>query len=147
MQHRRLALSVAVLTCGCTSYTPITPAQAAGGDQTVRVVLNEQGTVGLAQLLGGATTELVGRVNSASDSAVTLGVSGLTRMNGAEETWNGESVTVPLSGIASVDRRGISAPRSALLAAAITAGAVLAGRAFGRGDVTGTHDTYGGGVK
>lgn len=144
---RPLVLSVAALACGCTAYTPVTPTQAAGGDQTVRVVLNEQGTVALAQLLGGAATELVGRVNSANDSAVTLGVSELTRMNGAGEAWNGEAVTVPLSGVTSVDRRGISAPRSALLAALITAGAVFAGRSFGHGDATGTHDTYGGSVR
>jgi hypothetical protein len=144
--NRPFAISLAAFTCGCTVYTPIAPVQAATGGQVVRVQLTEAGTVDLAQLLGGAATELVGRVDAATDSAVTLRVTLLTRMNGADETWNGEHVAVPLRDVASIQRQAVSVPRSILLGAAVVGGVIFAGKAFGRGDATGSHNTYGGGT-
>jgi hypothetical protein len=127
--NRPFAISLAAFTCGCTVYTPIAPVQAATGGQVVRVQLTEAGTVDLAQLLGGAATELVGRVDAATDSAVTLRVTLLTRMN-----------------VASIQRQAVSVPRSILLGAAVVGGVIFAGKAFGRGDATGSHNTYGGGT-
>lgn len=145
--HRRFALTLTALACGCTTYTPVTPSQAVAGDRTVRVELNEAGTVALAQLLGGAATELVGRVSAADDSAITLRVTQLTRMNGADETWNGERVAVPLTDVAGIAEQRVSVARSALLGAALVGGVIYAGRTFGHGDASGTTNTYGGPVK
>lgn len=126
--------SVAVLACmGCQVYTPLTLAPAMTGTP-VRVTLTESGQVANSTMLGGAATRLEGSVSAVTDSTVTLAVTDLTRLNGGEETWKGEAVTVRRSEIASVERKQTSVTRSVLMAGAVIAGAYLATKSGSSGD-------------
>ena len=123
-----------MLACvGCQVYTPLTVAPTMTGTP-VRVTLTESGSVANSMMLGGAATRLEGRVSGVTDSTLTLAVSDLTRLNGSEETWKGEAVTVRRSDVASVERKQTSVPRSILMAGAVVAGAYLATKSGSGGD-------------
>jgi hypothetical protein len=66
---------------------------------------------------------LEGVVAAKSDSALVFEVASLTRMNGVEETWHGEHVTVPTFAVAKMQRRKFSALNTGLFVAGlVTAG-------------------------
>lgn len=138
--------SVAVLACvGCQVYTPLTLAPTMTGTP-VRVTLTESGSLANSVMLGGTAMRLEGNVSAVTDSTVTLGVTDLTRVSGAEETWKGESVTVRRSDIASVERKQTSVTRSIVLAGAVVAGAYLATKSGSSGEaiLNGTGGGQGG---
>jgi hypothetical protein len=126
-------LSVAaatLLTTACHTYTPIAGQDVTPGG-TVRVRLTDNGAVSVAPSVGPYARSMEGRVSSISDSAMVLSVTELTRANGQEETWRGESVTVPRSGVADMAVPKLSSTRSWLLAGGLVAGAAALGAVLG----------------
>lgn len=137
------ATAAALLACtACQTYTVIDPsANAAGTD--VRVTLTDAGATALAGQLGNRLDappprELEGRLQSASDSAIAIAVSQVTRPSGVEDRWNGERVTIPRSEVARVERKSTSVARSSILGIALVSGAYLIGNAVGGTQATGT---------
>ncbi len=95
------------------------------------VGLSDQGRVVLAPLIGPGARRISGRVVGVSDSALTLGVSGVQYVTAAAMTrWNGERVSVPRSVVAGIEERRLSRSRTwvtvGLVAAAALAVSLIA---------------------
>jgi len=119
-----------LLTTACQTYTPV-PAQGVAPGGRVRVRLTERGSADITPSVGPSARTIDGTVTSISDSAVVLSVTDLTRYNGQEEPWRGESVTVPRAGVADITVPKLSRSRSLLFAGGIILGAVAIGSALG----------------
>lgn len=123
-------VTATLLTAACHTYTPVAGQSVAPGG-TVRVRLTDTGAVAVAPSVGPYARAIEGRVGSVTDSTVVLAVTGLTRANGQDETWRGESVAVPRSGVADMAVPKLSRPRSWLLAGGLMAGAAALGAVLG----------------
>lgn len=114
----------AFLLCGCYTYR-----NTAVGDAAimtpVRVELTEEGSQEITRQVGPRGGILEGVLTARSDSALVFGVTSLTRMNGVEETWHGEHVTVPRSLISRVQVRKFSRFNTGLFIAGLVAGGLL----------------------
>ena len=114
----------AFLLCGCYTYR-----NTAVGDAAimapVRVELTEGGSQEITRQVGPRGSMLEGIVTAKSDSALTFGVSALTRTNGVEETWHGERVTVPTSAVSRMQLRKFSALNTGLFIAGLVTSALL----------------------
>lgn len=141
--RKRLTAGVLLSCCACQAYTPIsvTPATAA---QDVRVNLNEAGMAASFGRLGSGAASMEGRLQNVNDSTLSLAVTQVTLSGGDDEARSSESVTIPRSQIASVERRQTSVPRSLVAAGAVIGGAFLVARALGNGDQTGSARGGGG---
>ena len=133
------------MLCSCYTYR-----NEAVGDAAlmapVRVELTEQGSQEITSQVGPRGTMLEGIVAAKSDSALVFEVSALTRMNGVEETWHGEHVTVPTLAVSKIQRRKFSVLNTGLFVLGlVTAGYLVktvsdpgnVGRNPGGGPVTG----------
>ena len=127
----------ALLLCGCYTYR-----NEAVGDAAlmtpVRVELTEEGSQEITKQVGPRGIMLEGVLAARSDSDLVFDVSALTRMNGVEETWHGERVTVPASSVSRIQLRKFSALNTGLFVAGIVAGGYLLKTAAGPRNVTGT---------
>jgi hypothetical protein len=127
----------ALLLCGCYTYR-----NEAVGDAAlmtpVRVELTEEGSQEITKQVGPRGIMLEGVLAARSDSDLVFDVSALTRMNGVEETWHGERVTVPASSVSRIQLRKFSALNTGLFVAGIIAGGYLLKTAAGSRNVTGT---------
>ncbi len=133
----RKATAASVLFCGaCQVYTPVTAATPSTGT-AVRITLTEQGTASLYGPLGTGARQIEGSVHAVSDSTITLAVTSVERLNGADEQWNGETYAVPRNDIATVERKQTSVSRSVIVVAAIVGAAYLATKSGSSGDVSG----------
>jgi hypothetical protein len=103
----------------------------------VRVELTEAGSQEITRQVGPRGSTLEGIVSAKSDSSLVFGVTALTRMNGVEETWHGEHVTIPRSGVYRIQLRKFSALNTGLFVAGLAAGALLVKTAADAGNVLG----------
>jgi hypothetical protein len=114
----------ALLLCSCYTYR-----NTAVGDAAlmtpVRVDLTEEGSQEITKQVGPRGIMLEGVVTAKSDSALIFGVTALTRMNGVEESWHGEHVTVPTSAVSRIQLRKFSALNTGLFIAGLVAGGLL----------------------
>ena len=121
--------SLVPLLAGCYTYAPL-------GTRTpepnieVRAQLTDEGTEQLGRLLGPNPVAVEGRVVGSTDQDLTLAVRAVTQRGGVENYWQGERVTLPRSGIATMQRRELSRRRSYLLAGGALAALVAAFIAF-----------------
>jgi hypothetical protein len=126
----------ALLLCGCYTYS-----NEAVGDAAlmtpVRVELTEEGSQEITRQVGPRGIMLEGVLAARSDSDLVFDVSALTRMNGVEETWHGERVTVPASSVSRIQLRKFSVLNTSLFVAGIVAGGYLLKTAAGPRNVTG----------
>lgn len=124
----------AFLLCGCYTYR-----NTAVGDAAimtpVRVELTEEGSQEITKQVGPRGGVLEGVLTARSDSALVFGVTALTRINGVEETWHGEHVTVPRSLISRVQVRKFSRLNTGLFIAGLVAGGLLVKTAADAGNV------------
>ena len=129
-----------LLACtACHTYTAIDPSASPAGTD-VRVTLTESGGLALGNQFGAVAREVDGRLESASDSAVTVAVTQVTRTSGVEDPWRGEHVTIPRTDIASVQRPTTNVGRSVVLAIALLGGVYLIGNAVGGVQATGSSN-------
>ena len=132
----KLRVASAFLLCGCYTYRNTAVADASLM-APVRVELTEAGSQAIAGQVGLRGSMLEGIVSARSDSALVFGVTALTRMNGVEETWHGEHVTVPTSAVYRIQLRKFSALNTGLFVAGIVAGSLLLKTAADAGNVAG----------
>jgi hypothetical protein len=122
------------LLCGCYTYR-----NTAVGDAVimapVRVELTEAGSQEITRQVGPRGSTLEGIVSARSDSSLVFGVTALTRMNGVEETWHGEHVTVPTSAVYRIQLRQFSALNTGLFVAGLVTSALLVKTAADAGNV------------
>ena len=114
----------ALLLCSCYTYRNTAVADAALMTP-VRLELNEEGSQEMTKQVGPRGRTLEGLVTAKSDSALVFDVTALTRMNGVEETWHGERVTIPTSGVSRIQRRKFSGLNTGLFIAGLVTGALL----------------------
>ena len=118
-----------LLACGaCQAYSTIDPSAAPTGTP-VRVSLTDNGSLALGNQLGATARTLEGTVQSVSDSSITLSVTQITRLSGAEDAWKGERVTIPRANVSNVERRSTSVGRSVVLGALLLGGSMPQARA------------------
>jgi hypothetical protein len=124
----------AILLCGCYTYR-----NTAVGDAAimtpVRVELTEEGSQEITKQVGPRGTMLEGVLTAKSDSSLVFGVTALTRINGVEETWRGEHVTVRRSLVSRVQVRKFSKLNTGLFIAALVTGGLLVKTAADAGNV------------
>lgn len=130
------AASLAVVAGGCHEYVPVR-AGAPVPSGVVRVTLTDEGTVALGSTLGPRASVLEGRWLARTDTSVVIGVTQVTRIDGTEQTLNGDPITVAPSSIQNVGVVRTSVTRSLLLGGAIVAAAVLAAAGIGQGSGVG----------
>jgi len=139
------ALALLLPCLACQRYVPveITP-PALGSD--VRVSLTADAASSSFERIGSRVSQAEGRLLGATDSTLALGVTGVTRANGLEDAWNGDTVVFHRFQIATVERRQISRSRTLLSLGALVVGGLVAhaGLRGGDGPVIG-HPTPGGG--
>ena len=125
-----MLLSSTLPLAGCHRYTQLAPADLAPG-RVVRAELGDQGTADLARWIGPRSEYVGGRLESVSDTALTLSVTQVVRRNGVTEPWQGESITVPRSYLTSVSERRFDRTRTLLLGAGIVAAFLTVDAALG----------------
>jgi hypothetical protein len=124
------ALGALAVLAGC--YTYAVPQGALRGGTRIRVGLTDAGSDALAGYLGRGVESVEGTYLPDSDSAaVVVAVTTTTRGNGVESYWSGERVSIPRTAVASIRERRLSRSRTGLTAAAVVAGVVGLGSAFG----------------
>jgi len=126
----------ALLLCGCYTYRNTAVVDAALMSP-VRVELTEEGSQEISKQVGPRGSTLEGIVTAKSDSALIFGVTALTRTNGVEETWHGEHVTVPRSGVSRIQLRKFSALNTGLFIAGLVTGGLLVKTVSDPGNVLG----------
>ena len=111
----KLFVIVAVSLCaGCYQYAAFQPTTSTTG-QAVRITLTDAGTSHVASLVGPGAAYLDGNLASMTDSAYTIALADLGRVNGTEEPWKGEQVTVARGEVSSFELRKAAPGRSAAL--------------------------------
>lgn len=93
----------------------------------VAVELSDRGRVLVGGQLGESVLQVVGRIVSSTDSAVTLSVTRTVLMQGSTVVWTGEQVAIPRSGVRGYRIRQFSRGRTVMLSVAVFAGLVLVG--------------------
>ena len=122
---------------GCYRSVPVWNGAPQPG-QTVTVGLTDRGRVALAPVVGPGVRTITGRLTQASDSAMTLAVTGVEYISsGVPTKWNGELVTVPRDVLSGVTERQYSRTRTwlafGIAAVAAAAIATIAIEGFGNG--------------
>jgi len=125
------------MSTACQVYTPVQVSPATTG-KDVRVTLTQSGSAELASTLGAPADFLEGRLAEASDSMLVVRMKSLTRINGVEDSWNGESVRIPARDVSKVETSRVSSARSTILAVALIGGAIFAGNSFLHGESQGS---------
>lgn len=121
---------LALLASGCHRYAALAPADLSPGRQ-VRAELGDDGSADLARWIGPRGVAVGGRIESVSDSALTISVTEVVRRNGVAESWRGEQVSVPRSQLATVRERRFDRTRTLLLGAGVVAALVSVDAALG----------------
>ena len=133
---RRAFFSAAlVVCCGCSRYVDLgNTAPVPGGD--VRLTLSMRAYEVAYGPIGSAVRQIEGKLLSAGDSTIEMGVTGVTRTTGFDETWSGEHVSVARSNITSIESKRLSVPRTLGTLGAVVAGSFVARGAIGGGEGT-----------
>ena len=140
-----LAIVLLVPCFACQKYVPVDIAPPAVGSE-VRVSLNEAAASNSFERIGSRVRQAEGKLVGATDSTLALGVTDVTRANGLEDSWNGDTVVFHRFQIASVERRQISRSRTLLSLGALVVGGIVAhaGLRGGDGPVVGQPKPGGG---
>jgi hypothetical protein len=126
----RVVPLAALLLCGCYVNIPMTTSSPDPGTR-LHVQLTDAGSVDLARYLGPNVISIDGRFIQADDSALSVSVNQVSMRSGDEQFWKGETVVLPRSAIAFVQRRKLSTWRSGLLAGVFLAGLAVLGSSTG----------------
>ena len=92
--------------------------------QVLVMDLNDNGRVALGPSIGPAATRIEGLLDSRTDSAYVVKVSSVVYMNGSNNRWTNEPLTIRSDLVRELRERKFSRSRSMLLAAGIVGGTV-----------------------
>jgi hypothetical protein len=129
----------------CQRYVPIELAPKAVG-KDVRLSLNESAAATSFARIGSRIQQAEGRLLAANDSTLAIGVSAVTRTNGIEDSWNGDTVVFHRSQVLDVEQRKISRSRTFLSLGVLVAAGILAHQSLNHGErvVVGQPPPHGG---
>lgn len=148
--HLRRATAVAaslslLLTTGCATYTPLDRDTALSLGEA-RIELTDRGTLELSTRIGAGAVSLDGRLQTATDTSLTVTLVQTRSRSGDTQQWSGEQVTVPLSWISGYRQRRSSPARTSLFVGGILAAVTVIGLAFTAGNSTSGGNGGGGGT-
>jgi hypothetical protein len=143
---RWAACGAITLVGGCYRYTPLVEGGSATGVE-VRLSLGSNVSPELYRVLGDRTVAVEGRVTNASDSALTVSISGTRKADDVKTVaWTGEPVHIPRAAIAGVQRRTLDKKRTFGIAGLAVLGAAgIKLLVDGFGSKSGGDDNGGGG--
>lgn len=113
---------LAGFSTGCYTTAPFASAPQPG--QVLVMDLNDQGRVALGPSIGPAATRIEGMLDSRTDSAYVVKVESVVYMNGTNNRWTNEPLTIRSDLVRELHERKFSRSRSALLAAGIVGATV-----------------------
>jgi hypothetical protein len=126
----------ALLACfGCQKYVVLDRTPPALGSD-VRVSLNDDAAAISFARIGSRVHLAEGKLLGATDSTLALGVTGVTRANGLEDGWSGDTVVFRRSEIAGVEQRRVSTSRTLLSLGAFVVGGIIAHAGLKGGEST-----------
>ena len=108
---------------GCYANIPVAAQPVPGS--TIVLTLNDNGRAALGPKIGAAVESVEGTLDSHSDSAYVLRMTGVTYMNGQTNKWTNEPLTVSTQFVGEAAERHFSRSRSALTAGIVLGGVVL----------------------
>ena len=106
---------------GCYTTAPIASAPEPG--QVLVMDLTDQGRVALGPSVGSAARSIEGTLDTRTDSAYTVKVASVVYMNGTNNRWTNEPLTIRSDLVRDLRERKFSRSRSGLLAAGIVGAA------------------------
>ena len=125
---------VMLTTCvACQKYVALDVAPPAVGSD-VRVSLNTDAASNSFERIGSRVRQAEGRLVGATDSTLAVGVTGVTRSNGLEDDWNGDTVVFRRMQIVAVEQRQLSRSRTLLSLGALIVGGIVAHAGLKAGD-------------
>ena len=125
------AFAAQTLTACYTQQPVVDPAAASGRNVEVVVDLTDRGRYELRGALGESPRSVQGRLVAVDDSTLTVAATSVLSLTGENVTWTGERVALPRTGIALVQQRSLSRPRTVVAFVAAVAVAVGALAAVG----------------
>jgi hypothetical protein len=109
-------------SAGCYSTVPVASAPQPG--EILVMELNDQGRVALGPSVGSAARTIEGTLDARTDSAYTVRVASVVYLNGTNNRWTNESLTIRSDLVRELREKKFSRSRTALLAGGIVGGAV-----------------------
>jgi len=137
-----VAMLLVATTPGCYNYVPVARTQPVPSS-FLAVRLTDPGSDLLTSYLGPDVRVVRGRFMRIDERAFVLSVTSVESRRGDSYSWQGESVTVPMEFVWTMEQRHPARTKSAFLALASIAGFVVTYVAFGPG--TGGTTPSGGG--
>ncbi len=146
----RLGVLASASLGGCYTYQYLPEAPRPG--TRIAVDLTDVGRSELADNVGPDILQVEGRLTQVADSQITLAVTRTVALRGLAQDWAGEAVTLRTGQYRMVRERTFSAPRTVVLAGAVTAGFVAFVAGVGltggaSGDAGGPNGGGGGGTQ
>lgn len=122
--------AVSVAAGGCYNYQPaaLTPTPVAG--TYLVATLSDSGSISLTRYLGPEAQQVGGQWLRSDKDSLQLSVTKIVTMRGDELSWQGESVTLPVPFITSLQARRLAKGRTGLLAAIGVAAVIAATATF-----------------
>ena len=108
---------------GCYATIPVASQPVTGS--TLVLALNDNGRAALGPSIGAAVESVEGTLQSHSDSAYVLRVTGVSYMNGQTNRWTNEPLTISNQFVREAQERRLSRSRTALAAGLAVGGLVL----------------------
>jgi hypothetical protein len=113
---------LAGFSTGCYTTVPVASAPVPG--QVLVMDLNDQGRVALGPSVGPSATRIEGTLDSRTDSAYTVKVASVVYLNGSNNRWTNEPLTIQSNLVREVREKKFSRSRSGLLTAGVVGGVV-----------------------
>ena len=126
---RAVALASLLALAACYVERPLGTSVPAP-ETRIAAQLTDQGTVDMANLIGGGAISVEGVVTTADASSWELSLLKVRNREGQTVTWNRERVVFPRSVLTNARERNLDTTRSWIAAGALLAGAVLASVLF-----------------
>lgn len=121
---------IVLVVTGCYAYSPVERSEAAPRPgESVRIALDRPDAVALRDHTVTYAVRLDGEFFRSDSTGLTISTWWVVASGGAEYKGVGETVTVPWSNVASLERRALSAPRTGLFTAGLVVGALVLGNA------------------
>ena len=108
---------------GCYATAPIAGAPVPG--QALVMDLNDRGRVALGPSIGEAATRVEGTLDSRTDAAYVVKVTSVVYMNGSNNRWTNEPLTIQSDLVRELRQRQFSRTRTTLLAGGIVGALAL----------------------
>lgn len=117
-----MGTAAACTLLGCYTTVPVETAPPAG--TPVVLTLNDKGRVALGNTVGASATQIEGALDAQTDSGYALKVSSVVYMNGQNNKWTNERLTIQSDLVRELRVKKFSRSRTALLSGSTIAAAV-----------------------